>query len=81
MITSIDIISQIWHFYILQQYTAYNRLINLPTVDQNKVYFTGSTAIDRIKDFLIKPIHINNFIKELKGNDYVLMTFHPVTNK
>lgn len=66
------------HFATIK--TAYQRLINLPTVDPNKVYFTGSTAIDRIKDFLIKPTNINNLIEELTENNYVLMTFHPVTN-
>ena len=66
------------HFTTIK--TAYQRLINSPTVNSKNVYFTGSTAIDSIKDFLIKPTKISDFIPDLYDGNYVLMTFHPVTN-
>jgi len=66
------------HFTTIK--TAYQRLINLPTLNSENVYFTGSTAIDSIQDFLIKPINISTLIPDLHDDNYVLMTFHPVTN-
>lgn len=66
------------HFATIK--TAYQRLINLPTIDPEHVYFTGSTAIDSIKDFLITPVWINNIIPDLQDSNYVLMTFHSVTS-
>ncbi|MEX2483765.1 MAG: UDP-N-acetylglucosamine 2-epimerase [Brumimicrobium sp.] len=56
----------------------YERLLSLPTVNKEDVYFTGSVAIDAIFDFLKHPVHISDHINGLEKN-FCLMTFHAVT--
>lgn len=56
----------------------YKRLLSLPTVNKNDVYFTGSVAIDAIFDYLKHPVHISEYLNGLEEN-FCLMTFHSVT--
>lgn len=56
----------------------YERLLSLPTVIKDDVYFTGSVAIDAIVNFLKHPVPISEYLKGLEKN-FCLMTFHSVT--
>ncbi|MEM5563982.1 UDP-N-acetylglucosamine 2-epimerase [Psychroserpens sp. AS72] len=66
------------HFTTIK--TAFERLKKLPVINPENVFFTGSTAIDSIYEFLEKPLDINSLISELNYGNFVLMTFHGVTN-
>lgn len=66
------------HFTTIR--TAYHRLKKGSIIDPKHVYFTGSTAIDSINDFLQDPVSIDHLIPSLKNSNYVVMTFHAVTN-
>ncbi|WNL27658.1 UDP-N-acetylglucosamine 2-epimerase [Arcobacter cryaerophilus gv. pseudocryaerophilus] len=57
---------------------AYETLQRLPTIETNKVFFCGSPSVDAIKFFLKEPIPITHYLHNIQ-NEYVLMTFHPVT--
>lgn len=59
----------------------YERLLSLPVLQKENIYFTGSVAIDSIKGFLSKSTgSVEEVIPGLKPNQFVLITFHPVTN-
>ena len=57
----------------------YRRLKSLPIIKPEDVFFTGSIAIDGIKAFLKQPVAIDQFVKSLKKDSFVLITFHPAT--
>lgn len=60
---------------------SYKRLLSLPTIQKENVYFTGSVAVDAIKEFLSKSsCSIGSIVPGLKKNKFVLITFHPATN-
>ncbi len=54
------------------------RLLRVPGIDKRNVRFTGSCAIDSIIKFKKNPVKIADVVSGL-NNDFVLMTFHPVT--
>lgn len=58
----------------------YNRLIDLPMINRDNVYYTGSFAIDSIKKFKQNVTPIQNFVSGLVNKEYALITFHPATN-
>jgi UDP-hydrolysing UDP-N-acetyl-D-glucosamine 2-epimerase len=74
-------ISNLATYHLTTSKKAYATLKKIPIIDKNKLYFTGSATVDAIKDFLVSPISIENYIPALGGNEYTLMTFHPVTLK
>lgn len=57
----------------------YERLRELPVLNKENIFFTGSFAIDAILKFrkAVKPI--NSYIPELARNEFALMTFHSAT--
>ena len=57
----------------------HKRLINLPVLNREKVYLTGSVAIDAINEFQEKPIPVSRFLPGLEKNNFALLTFHPAT--
>ena len=59
----------------------YNCKCKIDTIDQDNIYFTGSTAIEQIFSFLKNPISARDIIPKLKNDNFCLMTFHPVTLK
>ncbi len=58
----------------------YERLVKCVLTKKENVHFTGSTAVDSIIKFKQnKRKHHSGVVKELKINNFALMTFHPVT--
>lgn len=66
-----------YHFATSKQ--NYNRILKLPIIKPENVFFTGSTAIDAILRFLNNPRPIKEFYPELDNKQYCLATFHPAT--
>lgn len=66
-------------YHIATSKANYERLIRLPVIEKKEVFFTGSFAIDAIQRFLFAPKEISEFLPQLDGKRYCLMTFHPVT--
>jgi UDP-hydrolysing UDP-N-acetyl-D-glucosamine 2-epimerase len=58
---------------------SYERLLGIPVLDEKELVFTGSLAIDAIKQFQDSPKHIADFVPDLRPGAFALMTFHPVT--
>ncbi len=71
-------ISNLATYHFTTSKGSYNRLLNLPNIDKNKVFFTGSVAVDSILSFKINPKPISEIIPWLKDN-FCVLTFHPVT--
>ena len=57
----------------------YERLKSLPVINPENVLFTGSVAIDGIREFLKQPVPIGQFVKGIKKGNFALITFHPAT--
>lgn len=60
--------------------SAFERLAEYPLVEKKNLYFSGSTAIDSIYEFLKSPVEIKKYFPELLDFNYALMTFHSATN-
>lgn len=58
---------------------TFYRLLELPIINKDNVYFTGSAAIDAIKIFKNNPIPIETYFPYLQSKNYCLMTFNSVT--
>ncbi|NVK29850.1 MAG: UDP-N-acetylglucosamine 2-epimerase (hydrolyzing) [Gammaproteobacteria bacterium] len=60
---------------------AFERLLELPYLDKQNVFFTGSISVDQIKNFLENPVAFNSIALRDSCNPYALVTFHPTTKK
>lgn len=74
-------ISNLSKIHLTTSRSAYNRLQKIPIINNEEIYFVGSPAVDSIFGFFNNPILITDKVPDLKGQKYVLMTFHPVTKK
>lgn len=59
--------------------SSFERLKAMPVLDEKKLVFTGSLAIDAIKHFQASPKPIAHFVPGILPGAFALMTFHPVT--
>jgi UDP-hydrolysing UDP-N-acetyl-D-glucosamine 2-epimerase len=73
-------ISNLAQIHLATSKSAYQRLLKLPLINRSNVYFTGSIAIDQIKEFQANPVKLSEAIPEIGNSQFCLMTFHPVTS-
>lgn len=74
-------ISNLSQLHLTTSLSAYERLKSSPILNARNIHFTGSIAIDSIRQFQLEPRHIREFIPELKDEEFALMTFHSSTAK
>lgn len=72
-------ISNLSSFHFSTSIKNYERLCELPILNKENIFFTGSFAIDAILKFKENVKPINLYIPELSNNEFVLMTFHSAT--
>ena len=58
---------------------AVDRLKQIPIIENENIYFVGSSAVDNIFNYLKNPCDLTDFDPRLRRNSYVLMTFHSQT--
>ena len=73
-------ISNIASLHFATSRMAYERLSSCPGVNISNAHFIGSVGVDAINYFKRSPIPISEFVPALRGANFVLMTFHPVTS-
>lgn len=57
----------------------YERLLRLPVINDENVFFTGSFAIDGINEFKRNPLPVTEIVPGLESGHFCLVTFHSVT--
>lgn len=57
----------------------YERLLSLPIIVDENVFFTGSYAIDGINEFKKNPLSVAEIVPGLNSGEFCLVTFHSVT--
>lgn len=72
-------ISNLADIHFVTNTYAEERLKQLPVIDNNKVFFVGSSAVDSIMTYLSNPRSLISVDSRLVKNSFVLMTFHPQT--
>ncbi|MXV39001.1 UDP-N-acetylglucosamine 2-epimerase (hydrolyzing) [Flavobacteriaceae bacterium Ap0902] len=74
-------ISNLANYHLTTSRGNYNRLMKLPILKKENIFFTGSVAIDSIKKFQIENTrNISDYFENLKPNNFVLITYHSATN-
>lgn len=58
---------------------AYERLKQIPIIENETIHMVGSSAIDNIISYLNNPREITNLDSRLKKEEFVLMTYHSQT--
>lgn len=58
---------------------AYERLLNIPIIENDNVYWVGSSAVDNIYKYLKTPRELTDLDSRLERGSFALMTFHSQT--
>ena len=58
---------------------AYERLQQIPIIENGSIHLVGSSAVDNIVNYLKTPRALTNLDPRLERGSYVLMTYHPQT--
>lgn len=74
-------ISNLASLHFVTNKYAEERLKRIPIICHDKIYLVGSSAIDAIYDYLKHPQDAVVIDPKLMQGNYVLMTFHPETNR
>lgn len=74
-------ISNIASIHFVTYKYAIERLKGCPVVNNDKVFFVGSSAVDAICEYLKEPQDASLIDERLTRGNYVLMTFHSETNR
>ena len=58
---------------------AYERLLQIPIIENDNVHLVGSSAVDNIYKYLQNPRNLIDLDSRLERNSFALMTFHSQT--
>lgn len=73
-------ITNLSELHLVTSKLAYERLLNVPLINNKNVYFVGAPTVDNIYEFLSYPTSLEE-AAGIRLESFGLITFHPVTSK